>query len=348
MNRKAIIFALVVSLVLTVAMWKWMQNAQPKPEVPVFVPPPKIPMVKAVIAKRRLGARVRLDPETIAASFEVKELVADAVPPDVFADVASFAGRYTAVTIIPGDMIGPDRLLASAAVPALSFAIPAGRRAVTIAVSRVTGVAGFIEQGDYVDVIATFKPSGGDTITKVVLQDIPILAIGKVYEFEGVAAATAPALAANNAELITMAVTPEELERLTLLDTGYTFRLVLKNPKERGSQISTKGTTEKMLMSAMGIGPQFAEVPLASPTVSFAPPAVSLPAHMEAAPGDLSPTEMQTTESGKVEIWYGTEMKSMSKYGAQNVPDSSPAPATKKGLAPAKPAQSIDPCGEAH
>ncbi|MBF0499520.1 MAG: Flp pilus assembly protein CpaB [Candidatus Riflebacteria bacterium] len=331
MNRKAIIFALVVSLVITFGAWKYMQSTQPKPENPVFVPPPSIPMTNVVVVKKRVGARIRLDKAMIADSFDVKEMNASMTPVDSFPDTASFTNRYTAVTLFPGDVMVPDRLLASDAVPNLSFAIPPGRRAVTIAVSKVTGVAGFIQQGDYVDIIATFRPAGGEPITKIVLQDIPILAIGKTYEFDSVVATAAPAIAANNAELVTMAVTPDELERLTLLDTGFTFRLVLKNPKDKGERITTKGTTEKMVMSDMGIGPNAAEAsapaappspaPTPAPTpVVFVPPTVSMPPVTVAAePAGPEGVDAQTAETGKIEVFYGRRREEMSKYGAQSV-----------------------------
>jgi Flp pilus assembly protein CpaB len=97
----------------------------------------------------------------------------------------------------------------------------------------VTSVGGFIQQGDFVDVIATFRPRGSEPVSKIVLQDIQILAVGGSYQFAGGIPTQTPSIMAAKAELITLAVTPEELEKMMQLDTGTTFKFVLKNPSDQ-------------------------------------------------------------------------------------------------------------------
>ena len=160
--------------------------------------------------------------------------------------------RYTAVTVLPEDIITPVRLMDEDTIPNLARAIPAGKRAVSIAVSKASSVGGFIQQGDFVDVIATFRPRNGETITKIVLQDIQVLAMGNTYEFEGAIATMTPAIAASKAELITLALTPEDLEKLMYLDAGTTFRLVLKNPTDKDNVVQTKGATEQIVLKDIG------------------------------------------------------------------------------------------------
>lgn len=64
-----------------------------------------------------------------------------------------------------------------------------GKRAVTIAVDEISGVGGFLKEGDRVDIVATFSEAGqtkdrygretaGKKMTKVILHNIPILALG--------------------------------------------------------------------------------------------------------------------------------------------------------------------------
>lgn len=326
MNRRAVIVALFVSLILSFALWKKM-NVQ-APTAPLNLEPPKIATVPAVFAKRRVPARARIEPNIVGEWFERREVPSGTIPLDTITELASLSMRYTSVTLFPGDVVIEQRLMDKDAIPALAFAVPRGRRAFTIAVSKVSGVAGFIQQGDYVDVIATFRPTGGEQITKLVLQDIPVLAIGQTFEFDSVVPTSTPAIAGSKVDLVTLAVTPAELERLALLDSGYNFRLVLKNPKDKGEQVTTQGATEKIVMNAIGFNPDGTPMtpPIATPTAPVAEepitspvaiPAVMPPLFPTAAPS-VSSAALMTTETGKVDVFYGRRREEMSKYGAQN------------------------------
>ncbi|HOY66894.1 MAG TPA: Flp pilus assembly protein CpaB [Candidatus Ozemobacteraceae bacterium] len=308
MNRRAIIVALIVSMVFSAILWKKVQQDQGKKGgEPIFVAPPKIPTKNVVVARRKIPARTMLEPAKMNEFFEIKEIVASAVPPDAFTDMASLTKKYTAITVLGGDIMTPNRMLDKDVIPALSFAVPQGKRAVTIAVTRTSGVGGFIQQGDYVDVIASFKPGSPDSITKIVMQDILVLAAGNTYAFDPGVATAAPAIAAAKMELVTLAVAPDELERLVYLDSGVIFRLVLKNPKDKGEQVQTKGATEKIVMRAIGYSePTPAPVqPPIEVTKPVAPPAQQV---------------METYDTGRVEIMYGSRRHfEMNKFGMVSV-----------------------------
>lgn len=218
----------------------------------------------------------------------------------------------------------PNRILDKDVIPSLSFAVPQGKRAVTIAVSKTSGVGGFIQQGDFVDVIANFKQGTPDSIAKIVLQDILVLAAGNTYAFDPGIATAAPAIAAAKMELVTLAVTPEELERIVFLDSSVNFRLVLKNPKDKGEQVVTKGATEKMVMRTLGFTEPVAVQPV--PTTVPETPKVVPP---------MAPQAVETVETGRVEIMYGTQRHfEMNKFGVvqtspyiQPLPPMNPPPA---------------------
>ncbi len=307
MNKKAILVALIISLVVSFVLWNKIQPNQTTPKVEV----PQIPVaekkVKVIVCKRQIAAKTRIEASMInlkkaddpAAYFVLKEVNASSVPDLAIKeeDVASLTNRYTAVTILPDDIVTSKRLLDEDTVPNLARAIPAGKRAVSIAVSKASSVGGFIQQGDFVDVIATFRPRNGETITKIVLQDIQVLAIGNTYEFEGIVATHTPAIAASKAELITLALTPEDLEKLMYLDAGTTFRLVLKNPTDKDNVVQTKGATEQIVLKDIG----HASVPTQT-----------TPAHTHETPTyqpRASSVEQTPVDDGKVEIMFGSEKR---------------------------------------
>ncbi|RCK79980.1 MAG: Flp pilus assembly protein RcpC/CpaB [Candidatus Ozemobacter sibiricus] len=280
-----------------------------------------------MVAKKRIPVRTRLEPKLLNEMFEIKEINAsDALHfPNAFTAIASLANRFTAVPILQGDVMTEQRLLAEDAIPDLAHAIPPGKRAVSIAVSKVTGVGGFIQQGNYVDVIATFKLKNRETVSKIVLQDILVLAVGNMFQFDGSLASTPPAIAAAKVDLVTLAVTPEELERLMFLDSGVTFRLVLKNPKDKDNRVQTTGATEKAVLKGLGMEaeegvadaraalPKPPENPAVNVVGSGSPPSSPAPTTpIEATPAmvaagiDTSPTPTRPLVDDKVEIWYGS------------------------------------------
>ncbi|NLI78115.1 MAG: Flp pilus assembly protein CpaB [Candidatus Riflebacteria bacterium] len=314
MNRRAIFVALILSIVVSYVLWNKIQTTGKTGEVITNIPP-KLETKALVVAKKRVPVRTRVEAGNVNELFEMKDLLASEANrfPDAFTAIASLTGRFTAVTILQGDVITNERMLADDAIPDLAHAIPEGRRAVSIAVSKVSGVGGFIEQGNFVDVIAMFKLPSGEAISKIVLQDILVLAVGGMYQFDGTLATAPPAIAAGKVDLVTMAVTPEELERLMYLDSGVTFRLVLKNPKDKNKRVETTGATEKAVMKGLGIGeeepaPQPVARPI-QPTIPPEQPTFELPT-TPVAPVVKEPPAVAVTaapkDDGKVEIWYGS------------------------------------------
>jgi pilus assembly protein CpaB len=110
-------------------------------------------------------------------------------------------------------------------------------RAVSVRVNEVIGVAGYVLPGTHVDVVATVSPTSqaGDMTSKVILTNVLVLAAGtKIEQSE------------NNkpmpVSVVTMLVTPEEAERLTLASGEGKIQLALRNPLDKESPV-TRGIT---------------------------------------------------------------------------------------------------------
>lgn len=306
MNRKAIFIALIFSLGVAFVLNKYIQQkgagTSPADAPIVQPPPPKILTAPVVVAKKRVSARTRIDGTNLDELFAIEERPVDFIATGTYTVLASLTNTITAMTVLPGDAITEDRILKDDQFPSLSHAIPKGYRAVSIAVSKVSSVGGFVQQNDYVDVIATIRPKGGEPVSKIVLQDIKVLAVGSTYEIDQSLPSSTPAIAAAKVELVTLAVTPEQLERLMFLDSGTTFRLVLKHPEEIDRIVATRGATEKIVLDSIGHAPV---KPAAEDTaVASQPAAQPQPVYYE-------------PETGKVEIMYGTRRREeMYKYGS--------------------------------
>lgn len=310
MNKRAIFVALILSLLVSVVLWK--KISKPKEEGDAIIRVAPTVTKDLVVSKRRIAARTRLEAPILAESFELKAVVAsDAAQfPNAFVNVASLANRSTGVAIFPGDVMTPERLIDDNAILGLAPTIPRGKRAISIQVSKVSGVGGFIQQGDFVDIIASFRPKEGDPVSKIVLQDILILAVGGFYQFDNNTASITPAIAAGKADLVTLAVTPDELERIMFLESGVTFRLVLKNPADKNQNVKTDGATEKQVLKGLGL--------LKEPEPVAPPPSTPF-VTAENNPDDFQPgppvkenpvaepvAEPVPEDAGSVEVRYGS------------------------------------------
>jgi len=109
----------------------------------------------------------------------------------------------------------------------LSYAIPPFKRAVTVALDPVVGVGGFLKPGDRVDVVATFT-AGPTALTKTVLQNVQLLAIGGETISGGGRQDPNKNDAAKAMATATLAVLPQDAEKLILAESQGRLRLMLR------------------------------------------------------------------------------------------------------------------------
>jgi pilus assembly protein CpaB len=120
------------------------------------------------------------------------------------------------------------------------------KRAVSVKVDEVVGVAGFVLPGTRVDVLVTLNPeTEGDSqkpaTTRLILQNVKVLASGQKIEKD---AEGKP----QTVTVITLLVTPEESEKLTLASTEGKIQMALRNAMDMDS-VSTEGIQAAELVS---------------------------------------------------------------------------------------------------
>jgi pilus assembly protein CpaB len=129
------------------------------------------------------------------------------------------------------------------------------KRAMAVKVNEVVGLPGFVQPGDRVDVMATFSnpygKEGADTITKVVLENTLVLAVGTTMERgkdeDGNEMPTP-------VKVITLEVTLEEAEKLAMAENGGKLRLALRSPLNPDVE-KTRGATFKDLKASHQLKP---------------------------------------------------------------------------------------------
>jgi pilus assembly protein CpaB len=105
----------------------------------------------------------------------------------------------------------------------LPIVIPEGMRALSIPVDQVVGVSGFVTTGTRVDVLLTIQPPGQtENITQIILQNLSVLAAGQVYQRDDEGKPVP-------VNVVTLVVTPEQAERLSLATSQGRIQLALRN-----------------------------------------------------------------------------------------------------------------------
>src|ERR1017187_1081428 len=166
----------------------------------------------------QVGAKVQ------AQDVLVVTIPAAAVPPGAFSATSKVLGRGAVMPVSKGEFILPSKLAALNAGAGLPSLIPQGMRAVSVRVNDVVSVAGFVQPGTRVDVLATGNQGGGnDRQTTTVLENVLVLAVGKSLDRNASAdAQTAP--------VITLAVSPDDAQKLALVSQEGRIQLSLRNP----------------------------------------------------------------------------------------------------------------------
>lgn len=99
----------------------------------------------------------------------------------VVKDMKKIAGSIAMVPIQEGEQLTYNKLTEPGLRTGLSPQVAPGRRAVALPVNEYTGVGKLVKPGDRVDVIVTLALGGSQNnrVTKTVLQDVVVLAVGR-------------------------------------------------------------------------------------------------------------------------------------------------------------------------
>ena len=164
-------------------------------------------------------------------------------PPGAFGELAALDGRVVKTSLTRGEPILEGKLAPVGTKGGLSAVVAEGRRAMTVRVNDVIGVAGFALPGNYVDIMVNTQSEGSrrgepdKSISKIVLERILVLAIAQ----EASRDETKPKVV----NAVTLEVTPEQAENLDLARSVGTLSLVLRNqvdPKPGATDGATKST----------------------------------------------------------------------------------------------------------
>jgi len=173
------------------------------------------------------------------------------IPPGAIAKAETLEDRVVKTSILRGEPILEAKLAPVGTKGGLSAVIPEGKRAMTVRVNDVIGVAGFALPGNHVDIVVNTQLDGdgrGDRqISKIVLEHILVLAVAQ----EASRDETKPRVV----NAVTLELTPEQAEKLDLARSVGTLSLVLRNQIDKDGA-ETRGIMKQQLLAGDKVQPQ--------------------------------------------------------------------------------------------
>lgn len=216
----ALLIFLLIYFTLTKLTAPKPQPQQPKPVTQTQ----QIRDVKVVTAKTSIPERTLIKEEMLS----LTTMPSNKVPNGALMRTTDLVGRPSKVAIGAGEVITTQKVFASIMDMGLSGRIPPECRAITVGISDVTGVAGFAQPGDYVDVmLVSSQVENNKVVSEMILQNVLLLAINKQVENGGNAPAqnntnakgqnatvTGQPKVTGNPAMATMALLPEDALKL--------------------------------------------------------------------------------------------------------------------------------------
>lgn len=231
----------------------------------------EVASIPVVVAARGIPVGTRLTADHLrVAAWPAKNPV-----PGSFSDVQGAVDRGVIATIAENQPITVYNVAGPEAGAGLPPVIPEGMRAVSVRVNDVVGVAGFVVPGTRVDVLVSVTNDGSsrpEPMARTVVTNVLVLTAGTRFDQQD-----AQGNEAQRATVVTLAVLPEDGERIALASNQGQISLALRNPVD-AEPTQTRGIKLATLMEGPGGQPVVQPQPNRAVVVrQAAPPAVEAP-----------------------------------------------------------------------
>jgi pilus assembly protein CpaB len=221
-QRRAIVFfglALVLAFGAVLAARQILER-------PVVVAGPAVVETSPVVVAR---GDIQTGSALTARQLDIVQWPTEFLPKASFRQESDLEGRVLRRALAAGEPVLEPTLMPEGSQAGLVSVIEDKRRAVSVKVDPVIGVAGFVTPGSRVDVLATLRRvdlTNKIPYSKVILQDVPVLAIDQQLEDSR----TGDPEIVN---VVTLEVSPEDAEKLIYGAHEGRLQLALRSPADR-------------------------------------------------------------------------------------------------------------------
>jgi pilus assembly protein CpaB len=244
-------------------------------------------MKRIVVAARDIAEMETIDDTML----DYRNIPEDYVAPGFATEVDSIVGQVAGSPIKKGEQLLMTKLLTPGPDTGISLQVSPGKRAVTIPVDEVRGVAKLIRPGDRIDIIAAVDVGKGVNAHRevsVMLQDVPVLATGlnvvnnipRIFEVDGGGKNVTQITLSGDTKFntVTVETDPKQAQELVFIvstQPGNIF-IMLRNPNDRGQLRMPATTVETIVSKTIGYQPVSTEATAVSAGPALAtPPAVA-------------------------------------------------------------------------
>ena len=246
-NRPGVFLGLAVGIALVTAIlaYNWFQKQRQQVPQPVEQKVVTVEGVPIAVASADMAWGTPISKEMIR---EVP-FPQESLPVGHFKKLEDLKGRVLLAPVKRNEPILESKLapvdIKSGGVVAV---LDPEKRAMAVKVNEVVALPGFIKPGDRVDVMVTFSDGKKGQITKTVLENMRVLAIGTQMERAPEGEKPVPV------KIITFEVSLIEAEKLAMASNGGQIRLALRSPLNPDTK-KTRGATFKDLKASFQLAP---------------------------------------------------------------------------------------------
>jgi pilus assembly protein CpaB len=286
--------AILVAIGATYAVFKVLESTKASS---------RIATASVVVAARDINEGELID----RIALSVAEWPVSTVPVGAYGRIDSVAGRVARVAIFTGEPLVPGRLAPEGMTAGLMTKITPGKRAMSIRINDVSGIAGLIPPESRVDIGLVTTLANATRTAKIFMENMRVLTIGtEVHRSED--GRPIPATVA------TLEVTPEEFERLLVAQSQGQIQLVLRGYGDPDS-VNTRGATSAELERALRNAPTAPTRPrrtVSAPQPKVVPETIRVRDPVPVAPRIVKP------DSAKVEVFRGGQKQEV-KFSKDSV-----------------------------
>jgi pilus assembly protein CpaB len=226
-SKLIFILALIFGLLTALLLYKYLADTKEALE--------NMEYVKIVVAAEDIPAKTKVMEKMLT----FKKIPKEYQHPNEIINPEDVVNKILLVPVTAGESIMSNQVLGpEERKEGLAYIVPNGKRALSIPVDEVSGVAGLIKPGDHVDILATLEIN--DTpFTSVPLQNIEVLAVGKKID-DSIGEPV-------EYKTVTLAVTFTQAKRLMMASQRGVIRLMLRSPIDDSWGYSAPSTLQDLL-----------------------------------------------------------------------------------------------------
>jgi pilus assembly protein CpaB len=255
-----------------------------------------------VVASKDINEMQTIDESMLQTTAQPVEFL----QPDALSDVNDAVGLVALAPIKAGEQILQNKIMKPGPVTGLSLQVSPGKRAVTLPIDEMRGVAKLLKPGDRIDIIAALDvghPPNQHREVKTILQDVSVLAAGlnvvnelpRLFEHNGKEDFVKNMRADTNFSTITIEASPTDSQNLIYIlatSPGSLF-VTLRHPTDHSPIVLPETTIETVLgkvdpsILSDSLRSPASAAPAASAAKPAAPPSNNKPKHKKGGFVDL-------------------------------------------------------------